>query len=274
MIAYALVILWTLATFLPLIWMYLASLKTLPEFLTDRWSLPSSLQIDNYINAWNGDTPGGSVAVPFSQYFLNSMVVTTASVALTLLLGSFAAYALARTKVPFRGLLVLLVVVALALPTHALILPIWAVEDQIGLTSTYQGLILPYVGTSLPFAVLLLTAYFRGFPQDLEDAARVDGCSSLGLFGRIVLPMSKAPLAAVGILLANGFWNEFLFSLVLMSENRMKTIPVGLYNFSAEYFTPYNLVLAGLGIATAPILIVYIIFSRQITGANVELVRG
>ena len=85
--------------------------------------------------------------------------------------------------------------------------------------------------------------------------------------------MSKGPLAAVGILLANGFWNEFLFSLVLMSENRMKTVPVGLYNFSAEYFTPYNLVLAGLGIATAPILILYVIFSRQVTSANIDGTR-
>jgi ABC-type sugar transport system, permease component len=273
-IAYILVALWTLLTFLPLVWMYLSSLKPLDEFLSDRWALPTSLELSNYINAWNGDSPGGGVAVPFSQYFFNSLVVTGISVFLTLLLGSLAAYALTRTRVPFRGLLAVLIVVGLALPTHALILPIWAVEDRIGLTSTYPGLILPYVGTALPFAILLLMAYFRSFSHDLEDAARVDGCNQLDVFGRIVIPMSKGPLAAVGILLANGFWNEFLFSLVLMSDNRMKTVPVGLYNFSAEYFTPYNLVLAGLGIATAPILILYVIFSRQVTSANVELVRG
>ena len=98
--------------------MYLSSLKSLPAFLSDRWALPTSLQFDNYINAWNGDSPGGGVAVPFSQYFLNSMIVTGVSVFLVLLMGSFAAYALARTRVPFRGFLAVLIVVGLALPTQ------------------------------------------------------------------------------------------------------------------------------------------------------------
>jgi len=148
------------------------------------------------------------------------------------------------------------------------------VEDRLALTSTYLGLILPYVGTSLPFTILLLAAYFESFPRDLEDAARVDGCNEIQVFLRVVLPLARGPMTAVAILLANGFWGEFLYSLVLMPDNAMKTLPVGLFEFTAEHFTPINLVLAGVGVIVTPILIVYVLFQRQITGANLEIVRG
>lgn len=191
--------------------------------------------------------------------------MTSGSLLLALVLGSFAAYALARHPVPFKKVIIALLIVGLTMPTHALILPIWVMEDKLHLTNTYPGLILPYVGTTLPFALLLLIAYFRSFPSEIEDAALIDGCSTLGMFWRIVLPMSRGPIVAIGILLANGYWNEFLYSLVLMPDNFMKTLPVGLFNFNGEFFTPYNLLLAVLAIATTPVVVLFLIFQKQVT---------
>lgn len=274
-IGYLIVAFWCVATLFPLVWMYYSSVKSFPELTAHRWLLPTVIHWENYVDAWTGNIRGGGgVKVPFSDYFRNSVVVTSISVLISMALGTVAAYAIARRPVAGRRFWWIVLFVGLAIPIHGLVLPTWAIEDRLGLTSTYPGLILPYVGTSLPFTVLLLAAYFEGFPRDLEDAARVDGCNEVQLFLRIVLPLAKGPMTAVAILLANGFWGEFLYSLVLMPENTMKTLPVGLFEFTAEHFTPINLVLAGVGVIVTPILIVYVLFQRQITGANLEIVRG
>ena len=276
---YLLASLWTLLTLLPLVWMYYASLKSLPDFNLNRWSVAITPHFENYVEAWTGSVPGADfragtlVPLPFSSYFTNSVIITAGSLALTMILASVGGYALARHPIPGRRLLIGLVLIALAIPVHALVLPIWFVENALGLVDTHLGAILAYTATGMPFALILLTSYFRSFPAELEDAARVDGCSDLGVLWRIVLPMSKGPMAAVAILLANGFWNEFLYALVLLPSNGMKTLPVGLFNYAGEHFTPYTVLLAALCIATTPLLILYLFFQRQVTSADIELVR-
>jgi raffinose/stachyose/melibiose transport system permease protein len=276
---YLLASVWTLLTLLPLVWMYYASLKSLPDFNLNRWSVAITPHFENYVEAWTGSVPGGDfragtlVPLPFSSYFTNSVIITFGSLAMTMALASLGGYALARHPIPGKRLLVGLVLVALAIPVHALVLPIWFVENAVGLVDTHLGAILAYTATGMPFALILLTSYFRSFPAELEDAARVDGCSDLGVLWRIVLPMSKGPMAAVAILLANGFWNEFLYALVLLPSNGMKTLPVGLFNYAGEHFTPYTVLLAALCIATTPLLILYLFFQRQVTSADIELVR-
>jgi raffinose/stachyose/melibiose transport system permease protein len=272
--AYVVAGVWSLLTLFPLLWMYYSSLKTLPQLASHRWIPTLHLQWSNYRNAWTGHVGANTGALPFGDYFRNSLIVTTASVFLTMAFATCASYTLARREVLGRRVFAVAVLVGLAVPIHALVLPTWALEDRYGLTSTYQGLVIPYVGTALPFAILLLTAFFRSFPQDIEEAARVDGCSDVRLFFQVVLPMARGPMAAVAILLANGFWNEFLYALVIMQENTMKTLPVGIFNFSAEYFAPYTLILAGLSIVATPVVVCYLIFQRQISNANLEIVRG
>jgi len=254
--------------------MYYASLKSLPDFNLNRWSVAITPHFENYVEAWTGSVPGADfragtlVPLPFSRYFTNSVIITAGSLALTMILASLGGYALARHPIPGRRLLIGLVLIALAIPVHALVLPIWFVENALGLVDTHLGAILAYTATGMPFALILLTSYFRSFPAELEDAARVDGCSDLGVLWRIVLPMSKGPMAAVAILLANGFWNEFLYALVLLPSNGMKTLPVGLFNYAGEHFTPYTVLLAALCIATTPLLILYLFFQRQVTSAD------
>lgn len=277
---YALAIVWTLITITPIIWMYASSLKTLPEFNLNPWLPTTSPQLQNYLDAWGGAAPVGGdqraatgVALPFASYFRSSVIVTTGSLILTMVVATLAGYAVARQKVIGRRLVIVAMFFGLVIPPSALVLPIWFAEDKLGLTNTHLGLILAYAGTTIPFALLLLTSYFQTFPGDIEDAARVDGCSELSILWRIVVPMSRGPLAVVAILLANGFWNEFLYALIIAGTNDTKTLPVGVAAFAGGHFTPYTVLLAAMGIAAAPVLILYLIFQRQVTNADIELIR-
>lgn len=278
LLGYTIAGLWTALAILPLLWMYSSASKTLPQFNLDRWLPVWPPHLENFVDAWSGNVPtdGRSVVLPISLYAMNSVIVTLGSLLLTLALASPAAYAIARSKRAwFRSILVFVLIIGLAFPAHGLVLPIWALANQLGLTNTYQGLIFAYVALSLPFAILILAAYFSGIPQELVDAAKVDGCSEFGAFRRVVLPISQGPLVAVSILLINGFWNEFLFSLVLMPDNRMKTLPVGLWNFTGTYTIPYTLLLAILAIAATPVLILYLIFQRRINDSmSTGIIRG
>ena len=269
------IVVWTALSLFPLIWMYYNSLKSLGDFSKNRWLPPMEIRLQNYVEAWTGilypqvgPKVGEQVSIlPISRFFLNSVVVSSGSLLLALLLGSVAAYALARRPVPYSKAIMVTLIVALAIPSHALVLSIFGMSQELQLTGTYPGLILPYVAFALPFAILLLVAYYRTFPIEIEDAARIDGCSTLAVFWRIVLPMSKGPHVAIGVLLLNGFWNEFLYGLIMMTNSPlMKTLPAGLRAFAEEYhYTPYNVILAGLVVATTPIIVLFLIFQRQVT---------
>jgi raffinose/stachyose/melibiose transport system permease protein len=276
---YVLAAVWTLVTLMPIIWMYFSSLKSLPDYTQNPWLPTTNPQFVNYYDAWTGVIPGansieaGLVPLPFASYLTNSVIATSGALVLTLGIAIPAAFALARHRVTGYRLVMGTLLFGLVVPSQALILPIWFAERQLNLTDTHLGLILAYTGTALPFAVLLLTAYFRTFPPEIEDAGRVDGASEFGILSRIVLPMSFGPIAAIGILLANGFWNDFLYALILAQTPDSMTLGVGLYNFAGEHFTPYTILLAAMSIATAPVLILYLIFQRQVTNAQIELVR-
>lgn len=264
---------WTVLALAPLLWMFYASLKSLPEFTTNRWTLPESIHLENFVEAWTGQVPtqgsGTSAAVqlPVSRYFINSVIVTLSSVLGVLVLSAPLAYALARLRIRAKAGIYGLLIIGLSMPTEILVLPIWAIENVLGLTNSYLGLILPYIGTSIPFATLVLMPSFEMLSREVEESARVDGASHFVVFTRVAVPMSRPAIAAVGILVTNGVWNDLLYPLVLTTQDKWRTLPVGLFNFSGEYFTPYNVLLAGLVIATLPILVLYLAFQRQIANA-------
>jgi ABC-type glycerol-3-phosphate transport system permease component len=274
---YSLLALWTVASLLPMLWMYYSSLKSTPEYTANRWLPTLDLHWQNFVEAWNGITGlainQARIDIPISQYFVNSLVVVSIAVTLTLLVASLAAYALARMLAPGVRLLIGLLIVALSVPELSLLLPIYAMERQLGLTSTYQGLILPYTAFSIPFATIILLAYFRGIPREFEEAARVDGAGAMDVFLRIILPMSKGELAAVGVLVANWMWNEFLYSLVLMQDPGMRTLPPGILSFVGERETPFTRVLAAMVMSATPIILLFLVFQRQLT-KGMELGAG
>ena len=242
--------------FYPLIWMAFTSLRTNPELYTRPWGLPTKLNLENYVKVWETS--------PIPTYFLNSFIVSAISTSLILLLSSMAAYAFSRLKFPGSDVLFYALLAFYFIPPHIALIPLFFVLKALHLQNTYFVLIGPYVAFALPFSTLLIRGFMVSIPGELIDAALIDGCSKFGIFHRIMLPLSKPVLAVVTVFQFVSCWNEYLFALVFIHERNLKTLPVGLMDFVGEFHTDWVAMAAGLTIATIPIIIVYILFQRQI----------
>lgn len=242
--------------FYPLVWMGMNSLRTNQELYSNPWGLPSSLNFENYIKVWN--------ISPIPTYFLNSIIVSVTSTILILLLSSMAAYAFSRLKFPGRNLLFFMFLSFYFIPPHIALIPLFFVIKALHLVDTYLVLIGPYVAFALPFSTLLIRGFMVSIPSELIDAALIDGCSKFGIFRYIMLPLSKPVIAVVMVFQLVSTWNEYLFALVFIQKRSLKTLPVGLMDFVGEFHTDWVAMAAGLCIATIPILLVYVVFQRQI----------
>lgn len=240
----------------PLVWMVYSSFKTDREIFLRPWSLPESFQVNNWVKAWKTGNLG--------RYFLNSAFVTSVSVALIVFLSSLAAYAFARIKFKGREFLFYIFLLGLILPVQIVIIPLFAFFNRTGLLNTYFALILPYIAWGLPLSIYIFRSFFLTLPEDIADAAKIDGCSLFGLYWRIMLPMIRPALMTIVILQSINVWNEFLLALLFIYEDELKTLPVGLLAFYGYHNVNYKLIFSALSITTIPILIVYFIFQKQI----------
>ncbi len=246
----------TVITLVPIIWVFASALKSNKEIRAAPLALPAEWRIQNYIDAWFGAS--------FDQYFFNSIFITVTSVAIVLFLSSLAAYSFAKMR--FRGnqMIFFVFLIGMAFPLSAKLGPLLSLMYELNLANSRFGLILVYVAGSLPFAILMLRAFFQGFPQELEDSALLDGCSRFQFYLRILLPLSKPSLMALGIFVFMGTWNEFFQALLLINEDSKRTLPLGLTAFQDEYFTDFALSFAGINITAVPVIIVYIMFQRNL----------
>ncbi|RGC67220.1 Trehalose transport system permease protein SugB [Micromonospora sp. MW-13] len=250
---------WGALTVLPLLWMFLSSFKSNAEIIADPWGLPGALRFDNWARAW-GEAHIG-------RYFLNSAVVVTGSVALTMLMGATAAYVFARYEFRGRQLAYYLFVGGLMFPVFLALVPLFFVVRNAGLFGTWTGLVLVYAAYSLPFTVFFLTAFFRTLPTSIAEAALVDGCGHFRLFFRVMLPMARPGLVSVAIFNFLSHWNQFLLPQVLLQGDDSKwMLAQGLaaLSISQGYAGDYAQLFAGLTIAVIPVLLVYLIFQRQV----------
>jgi ABC-type glycerol-3-phosphate transport system permease component len=238
----------------PLLWMVVASLKTRGELFTKPFSMPSKLNWDGYRHAFAGGLP---------HYLGNSLVVTGASVGLIIAIGGAAAYALARMRFLGRSVVYGLLIAAYAIPIHGILVPLYDTLVKLDLTNNYLGLILPYVTFGLPFAISVLYAFFIDFPSEIIEAAQLDGCSDFGVLWRIVAPLSAPAIASVAIFQGVQIWNEFLLALVVISDDSLKTVPLGLVAFRGNYVSDWNAILASITVTSAPMLILFIAFQKQ-----------
>ncbi|WP_407664708.1 carbohydrate ABC transporter permease [Micromonospora tarensis] len=249
---------WAVVTALPLLWAVVSSFKTDNEILNDPWSLPASPQFDNWSRAWTQASIG--------RYFLNSVIVVGGALLLTMLLGSLVAYALARYE--FRGnrLVYYTFVAAMFFPVFLALVPLFFVVQQLGLLGTYPGLILVYAAYAVPFTVFFLHAFFRTLPGEVAEAAFIDGCSHSGVFFRVMLPMARPGLVAVGIFNFLGLWNQYLLPLVLNPDPDRYVLAQGLAALSVSqgYRSDWSGLFAGLTIAMLPVLVAYVAFQRHI----------
>lgn len=253
-------ILGSLVMLLPFAWMLSTSLKEAAEVFTypPTW-IPKKFAWSNFKEALT--------SLPFGRFYLNSFIVAICVTALTLLTSSLAAFAFARLRFRGRNTLFLVYLATLMIPFPVLLIPNFIMVRLLGWYDSYAALILPPAFSA--FATFLLRQFFKGIPTELDDAARIDGASSLRIWWQIILPNSTAALAALSIFVFLGNWNEFLWPLVVTNSENMRTVPVGLNIFQGQFGVKWQLLMAAAVVAMLPVLIVYILaqkwFIRGIT---------
>jgi multiple sugar transport system permease protein/raffinose/stachyose/melibiose transport system permease protein len=243
----------------PFAWMALSSIKKLAELFTvpPHW-LPDDPTLANYGTVFfHSNIP---------RYFLNSCVISIGATLVALALAIFAAYGFARFE--FRGKLALqsFVLVGQLLPTAAIIVPLFITLRWMHLLNTYWGLILVYTIITLPLSVWMLTSYMRGIPTELEEAAVIDGASRLGVLFRITLPLAVPGVVAVAVFSFVTCWNEYIFALVFAQDQTVKTLPIGLTEFSTEFNTDWGGVMAASMVMTVPVVLLFLAFQKLFVG--------
>jgi ABC-type glycerol-3-phosphate transport system permease component len=243
----------------PFLWMALSSIKTLRELYTvpPVW-FPEVPTLANYMKVL--------FASNIPRYFLNSTAISLGSTAIALGLAIFASYGFARFRFRGKAGLQAFVLVGQLLPTAAIIVPLFITLRFLGLVNTYLGLILIYTIITLPLSVWMLTSYFRAIPVELEEAAIIDGAGRLGILFRITLPLSLPGLVAIIVYAFVTTWNEFIFALVFAQDYRVKTLPIGLAEFSTEFNTDWGAVMAASVIMTLPVAILFLAMQKLFVG--------
>ena len=253
---YLILMLWSFFSLAPLSLVLINSFRSSQEIYQKPLALPSGISFDNYVNAWS--------KASFSSYFVNSLIITTLSIILGVLLGSLAAYPLARKKFLGRAFLLNLFVAGLLLPAQLGILPVFNLLNRLDLIGSPFALIIVYSVGSLPLAIVILTAFMRQIPASIEEAAQIDGAGELRIFRSFILPLSRPALATVAIIQAAPIWNDFFYPLVLLRDKDRYTLPIGLTEFFSQYQSDYGLLFAGLVIVSLPLVVIFVFATKQV----------
>jgi len=250
---------------LPIVWLVISSLSSENDLLATPTRLwPKHPTLARYREIFSGNA-ASSVAAALRQAMLNSLIVSTCSVVISLSCAIFGAYAFARLRFRFRSGVFVLFLVTYMMPPLALIIPMYLTMSVLGLLDTKIGLIIVYCSFTTPFALWLLSSYFAQLPSELEEAARIDGCTRLGALMRIVLPLARPGIIAAGLLSFLAAWDEFFYALIFTSSSNSKTIPVALSEFVGRYSLDFGLMAAGGLIAAVPPVLIALVLQRYIT---------
>lgn len=245
-----------LAVIYPIGLFLINSVKTNAEFVLTPLSMPQHWAFENYVTAWN--------KANMSKLIGNSVLVSVSTTVLTILLSSMLAFGLHAFRFRGQGTIMAMVVMTLTIPAQVYIIPLYIVVISLKLTNNHLALILPYTAGSLPLAVVLFRNYFAGLPYELIDAARMDGSSSFDIYRRILMPLARPVIGAVGIFTFVGAWNEFFLALVFIQRKELYTLPLGTQVFAtSEYSTDFTLLFAAFSISMLPMVIVYLLMQRQ-----------
>jgi raffinose/stachyose/melibiose transport system permease protein len=239
----------------PLFVMIMSSFKTNKEIFTSPFALPNSFSLANIEKVWT-DTN-------FVRYLANSVGITATSIALILLLGTMAAYAIARYEFRGNSFVLMFFLSGMTVPLKLAIIPLFIQLDSLHLIDTYAGLVLVYVAMGIPSAIFIMTGFLRSLPRELEEAARIDGANDLRIMVSVMLPLARPAMVIVAIQNAVPIWNDFFFPLILISSDQLKTLPQGLTVFMGEFTTNWGVLFTGLSLAALPITLLYIALSRQ-----------
>lgn len=240
---------------IPIGWIYSTSFKLQSKAVTSalKW-IPDPFTLKNYVDVFEKSS--------ILNWLLNSCIVAFVTTITVLILDSLAAYGISRIKFRGRELVFWIIIAGLMVPEEVLMVPLYLSFSNVNLLNSYPALILPRI--ALPLGVFILRQFFEGIPKEIEDAARIDGCSKLRIYWEIVMPLSKPALAAVAIFTFISSWNAFLWPLIVISSEKMYTVPIGIAHFEGTYGMEYTMLMAGAAIVSIPILILYLLFQKQI----------
>ena len=246
--------------FFPAIWILLTSFKSSTELFQKPITYwPQNPTLQNYVVA--------AIEQPLFQVFMkNSVIVALLSTVISLIVASFAAYAIARLNLKHRQLILTAIIASSMFPLVTLLVPIFETMRALGWLNSYMALVFPYVVLNLPVCTLILVSFFQSIPRDLENAAMIDGCTRFGTLWRVVLPLSAPGVFTAGILAFVNAWDEFLLALSLNSSAAMRTLPVGITLYQGEFTFPWPIISAALVVAIVPVAIVIAIFQERVVG--------
>ncbi|MEO5764255.1 MAG: carbohydrate ABC transporter permease [Casimicrobiaceae bacterium] len=240
----------------PFLWIASMSLRTTPDIFANPYGLPLDPQFGKYVVAWTSSNYG--------IYFRNSTLVVVAAVTILTVVGAMAAHALARYRFPGNRFVFFLVFSTIIFPPQITIIALFQVLVDYGLFDTLTGLTLSYVALQLPLTIYLLESFFARLPQDLFDAARMDGYSDWAIFWRITLPVGLPAVATTVILNVIHLWNEFLYAVVLITDEQKRTLPLGIMKFMGDQMQDFGMIATGMMIAVIPIIVIYAFFSEKL----------
>ncbi|MGN6199582.1 carbohydrate ABC transporter permease [Humibacter sp.] len=242
-----------LVVVVPLIWMLLSSLKVNQQFLSDPFGLPTELDWQNYVDAWN---------LGVGQYLWNSVTVTVASIIATTLISAWAAFGLTKLVMPFSRTVLFLIVGGLMLAPTVALIPLLRLLQGLGIYDTLLGLIVLYTAFRIPFTTFLIRSYMIDLPYEVDEAARLDGCSRAQQFWSLTFPMSMPIIVSSVILQCLFAWNEYLFAFIFVSSTDTMTLPVGLANLASKLSTNYPMIFAGMTLASVPMIVFFFAAQR------------
>ena len=252
----AILVAYTVYSTAPFLWVSTMSVRTTTEISANHYAWPNPFHWEQFREAW--------IDSNFNVYFLNSLMVVVTSVVILTLAGAAAAHCLARYR--FRGnrLIYSILFSSIIFPPQVVLISIYQVLVDYGLYNSRLGLILVYISLQLPLTVYLLEGFFARIPQDLFDAAKVDGYGDIEIFLRLVLPVGLPAIATTIILNFILLWNEFLFAVVLITDDELRTLPVGIQRFMGDHFQDIGLIATGVMISVIPVILVYAFFSEKL----------
>ena len=252
---------------IPFVWFVLTSLKLPAELTAIPPKLIPSIHWGFYQSALE--------KYGLLRYVANSVIVAGATTVITIIIGSLAAYAIARFRLAWMKIYLMVLLAISMFPQIAIAGPVWSILDRLNWLNSYQGLVSAYIALSLPLAIWILTTFFREVPGELEDAALVDGCSRLQALCKVILPLAAPGIATAALLVFIYAWNEFFFALIIMTDPSVQTLPIGIALFPGEYTMPWGEIAAGSTLATVPLVLLTLIFQRGIVrGLSAGAVKG
>ena len=259
--SHGVLIIWSLLVIVPLLWVIMSSFKTSSEIFASPFALPERMRFDNYANAW---TTAG-----IGSFFVNSVIVVFGALVVTMLFGSMSAYVLARFQFPGNRFIYYLMLAGLTFPIFLAIVPLFFVLRSVGLLNTLPGLILVYAAFAFPFTVFFLYSFFRSLSTSIAEAAALDGAGEWRTFFSVMLPMARPGLATVAILNFVGLWNQFLLPVALNTNTDNYVLTQGMASFASQagYSVDFGALFAAVVITVVPVLVVYLIFQRQLQGS-------